>query len=140
MHPTPELVLPHQGPMRMISQVLTHNSEHIHCNACIRADNPLLVGACLPAYVGIELLAQASGLLLGARRQDTDTPGPGAIVQIKSFRLQEADIPVGTTLHVRAYFEAGNTEAALFTGEVLLNDQQILEGSLMIALLEENGA
>jgi len=123
--------------MRMITRVVAHDDRHIHCRVCVRTDNPLLVDGRLPVYAGIELLAQASGLLLGARRPETATPDSGAIVQIKSFRLEDTDIQVGTILHVYANFEGGSMEAALFTGEVRLDDEQILEGSLMIALLEE---
>lgn len=126
--------------MRMISQVVEYDSVWMHCCARIRADNPLLVDSCFPVYAGIELLAQACGLLFGARRQEADcTPVPGAIVQIKSFQLEGASIPVGTTLQVHGHFEGGSQQAALFSGEVQLDGTRILSGSLMLALLDGGG-
>ncbi len=127
--------LPHRGAMRLIDGVLDVDEARIRCHARIRADNPLLVDGRLPAHAGVELLAQAGGLLLGARAAGGTAPTAGAIVQIKSFRVHGPDLPVGAVVEVEARFEGGTGQAALFGGEVRLDGNTILEGSLMIAQL-----
>jgi len=126
--------LPHRPPMLMLSTLLEQRDDHIRCDSTIQADNPLLHDGLLPACAGLELLAQAAGALLGARSAD-QACRPGAIVQIKSFRLRPTHIPVGSTVHIHAHFQAGNAAAALFDGEVSLNGQEFFSASLMIALL-----
>jgi predicted hotdog family 3-hydroxylacyl-ACP dehydratase len=82
----------------------------------------------------VELLAQAAGTLLGVRAPD-NAARPGAIVQVKSFRVEQIDIPVGAELHIHAHYQAGTAEAALFEGEVTYDEQCFFTGTLMIALL-----
>lgn len=134
----PEHALPHRGAMRLIDRLLEADDTHIRCAARIRADNPLLVAGRLPAHAGIELLAQACGLLLGARGGHDDPPPAGAIAQVKSFRVRGPDLAVGAGLEIRARFEGGSDQAALFTGEVRHHDRTVLEASLMIARLGDS--
>jgi predicted hotdog family 3-hydroxylacyl-ACP dehydratase len=127
-------LLPHRPPMLMLTTMLAQETESVHCTSVIDAHNPLLHDGLFPVVGGVELLAQAAGTLLGVQ-----TPGnaarPGAIVQVKSFWVEQADIPVGAELHIHARYQAGTTEAALFEGEVTFNEQCFFTGTLMIALL-----
>ena len=126
--------LPHRPPMLMLSEVLQQQADHNHCRSVIRADNPMLENGLFPATAAIELLAQAAGLLLGARNPG-NASRPGAIVQIKHFHATHSNIPVGTELHIHAHYQAGSADAAMFAGEVKLDGQAILNAELMIALL-----
>ena len=129
-----EQLLPHRPPMLMLTRMLDQESDSVHCTSVIAATNPLLRDGLFPVTGGVELLAQAAGTLLGTR-----TPGktarPGAIVQVKSFRVVPLDIPVGAQLHIHARYQAGSAEAALFEGEASFNEQCFFTGTLMIALL-----
>jgi predicted hotdog family 3-hydroxylacyl-ACP dehydratase len=131
-----EGLLPHRPPMLMLTRMLEQDSDSVHCTSVIDAHNPLLSDGLFPIIGGVELLAQAAGTLFG-----TQAPGnaarPGAIVQVKSFRVEPPDIPVGAELHIHARYQAGTAEAALFEGEVLFGEQRFFTGTLMIALLPE---
>jgi len=126
--------LPHRPPMLMLTSILSQEEDNIHCNCIIRADNPLLRGDLFPVTSGVELLAQAGGILLGTRARDAASQA-GAIVQIKSFQVETLRIPVGADIHIHAHYQAGSFDAALFDGEVIYNDQTFFTGTLMIALL-----
>ena len=132
-----ERLLPHRPPMLMLTAMLAQDTDSVHCASVIDSGNPLLRDGLFPATGGVELLAQAAGTLLGA-----STPGkavrPGAIVQLKSFQVEQVRIPVGSELHIHARYLAGTAEAALFEGEVMFGGQRFFTGSLMIALLPEN--
>lgn len=129
-----ERLLPHRPPMLMLTTILTQDTESVHCSSVIDAHNPLLHDGLFPATGGVELLAQAAGTLLGVRAPG-NAARPGAIVQVKSFQVEELDIPVGAELHIYARYQAGTAEAALFEGEVKLGEQRFFTGTLMIALL-----
>jgi len=133
-HSNFEQLLPHRPPMLMLTAVLSQGADDIHCSSVIDVHNPLLSDGLFPPTAGVEPLAQAAGTLLGAR-----SPGnalcAGAIVQIKSFHVEQLCIPVGAELHIHARYQAGSDEAALFEGEVTYNAQCFFSGTLMIALL-----
>ena len=136
-----QALLPHQPPMRMLGHLLALDADRIHCNAIIAADNPLLRDGRFPAIGGLELLAQAAGALFGSRSAEKAAQ-PGAIVRVKRFSLQPISVAVGTELHIHASFRGASADAALFDGQVLLAEQCLFSGSLMIAILppELNGA
>ena len=129
-----EHLLPHRQPMLMLTTILAQDTHAVHCTSVITAHNPLLRDGLFPATGGIELLAQAAGTLLGARAPGTAVR-PGAIVQIKSFRVEQLDIQAGAELHIHARYQAGTEEAALFEGEVTFGERCFFAGTLMIALL-----
>jgi len=123
-----ERLLPHRPPMLMLTTLLAQDTDSVHCISVIDAYNPLLRDGLFPATGGVELLAQAAGTLLGARTPDKTTR-PGAIVQVKSFQVEQLD------MHIHARYQAGTAEAALFEGEVTFGEQCFFTGTLMIALL-----
>jgi predicted hotdog family 3-hydroxylacyl-ACP dehydratase len=120
--------------MLMLTAILAQDTDAVHCTSVIAAHNPLLRDGLFPATGGVELLAQAAGTLLGARAPG-NAARQGAIVQVKSFRVEQLDIPVGAELHIHARYQAGTAEAAIFEGEVTFDGQCFFTGTLMIALL-----
>ena len=129
--------LPHSGPMLMLSELIYHDVQSIRCNSIIQADNPLLVQAKFPVLGAVELFAQAAGLLFGLRKADSALESdkrPGAVIQIKSFALQAADISVGDVLDISAEYIGGSQDAVMMKGEVRFQKHKLFEGSLMIAL------
>jgi predicted hotdog family 3-hydroxylacyl-ACP dehydratase len=133
----PQRQLPHRPPMLMVNEIIECNQERIECTALIQPDNPLLVEGLFPTIGGIELLAQASGILLATREGHDKAARPGAIGQIKTFQAYEASVAVGSCLNIEATFYAGNAAAAIFTGKVTMQQKTIFSGTLMIALLAE---
>lgn len=129
-----EHLLPHRPPMLMLTAVLAQATDSVHCSSVIEAHNPLLQEGLFPPIAGIELLAQAAGALLGARAPG-NAARPGAVVQVKSFRVEQLSIPVGAELLIHARFQAGTADAAIFEGEVSFNEQCFFTGTVMIALL-----
>mgnify|MGYP001823953686 CR=1 FL=1 len=133
----PQGLLPHRPPMLMISEVVSWDHERAHFRVVIQADNPLLTDSLFPAVGGIELLAQASGILLAVREGGGGTGRPGAIAQIKSYEVGTGAVPVGDSLDIHANVRGGNEMAAMFDGQVIWQQELLFEGSLMITLLRE---
>ncbi len=140
--------LPHTPPMLMLSEVLAYTDKSIDGLSRIRVDNPLLEDGHFPSLGGIELFAQLAGILFAIKNTAHHQPGPvekisgvkplgGAVVQLKSFKLGEASIPVGSELRIHADFIGGSEQAARMSGVVYFGKKKIFEGSLMIALFAE---
>ena len=139
--------LPHTPPMLMLSEVLTYTDKSIDGLSKIRAENPLLEDGQFPCLGGIELFAQLAGLLFAiknthqqawpAEKMSGAKSSRGAVVQLKSFELGEASIPVGSELKIHADFIGGSEQAAKMSGVVYFGKKKIFEGSLMIALFAE---
>jgi len=133
----PQALLPHRPPMLMISEVVYCDQDRAHCRALIQPDNPLLFDSLFPGVGGIELLAQASGILLAIRLGGEGAGRPGVIAQIKSFETSTGSVPVGAGLDIHTNFRGGNEMVAMFDGQVMWQQEPLFEGSLMITLLPE---
>jgi len=103
--PIDELV-PHAGAMVLLDAVIEAGDEHIACRRTVRADGLFEDAAGLPAWAGVELMAQAVaawagwqatregrpvrlGFLLGTRqyRCDVDVFAPGTELRVEAVRI-----------------------------------------------------
>lgn len=132
-------LLPHREPMLMISDIMEMNQESIICCSHIQQNNPFLEEGMLPTYVGLELVAQASGLHLAMAQQDhaLKTPKAGAIVAVRDMKLSDVKINSGASLKVCSTFLGGSQQAAMFEGSVFLGAQEVCTVKVTIAALEE---
>jgi predicted hotdog family 3-hydroxylacyl-ACP dehydratase len=100
-------ILPHEGPMLLLDELLDHGPEHVTCGVTIRAGKMFCDGVNgVPAWVGIEYMAQtvcaysgidevragmkpSIGLLLGSRRYQSQTPwfALGATLRVRADLL-----------------------------------------------------
>jgi len=123
-------LLPHAPPMLMISELLGYQDDQIECRCEIGCDNPLLVDGKFPPHGGLEMVAQASGLLLGLRRQGKKPAG--AIVRVRSFTVAKIDTPQGAHVDVTSSYLHGNSDAAIFNGKACVDGKQFFAASLML--------
>lgn len=123
--------------MLMVDGISKCDQERIECTAHIQPDNPLLLDGLFPAIGGLELLAQASGILLATREGHDGAAKPGAIALIKTFQACEEAVPIGTCVNIEANFHGVNATAAIFRGKVTMQQKTLFSGTLMITLLAE---
>lgn len=115
MTPWPiEQLLPHAGRMILLDRVVEWDAERIVCERVVRRGDPFVDVTGLPAWTGIELMAQAiaawngcqvlaaggavrPGFLLGTRsyRADVDTFVPGTKLTIVAVRCFHDDDGMG---------------------------------------------
>jgi predicted hotdog family 3-hydroxylacyl-ACP dehydratase len=99
-----ELIL-HRGPMRLIDEVLEHDPWHIVVAAVV---NPSAWYAepegAMPAWVGIELMAQAIGAYSGLEaRARGEAPQVGYLLGTRRYHSTVARFPPGARLLVSAH-------------------------------------
>lgn len=100
-------LLPHRGPALLIDSVLAERPDGIRVAAHITPAHPYFVpGRGVPAWVGIELMAQAIAARAGLDAQRTHTtPGSGMLLGTRRYHTQLAYFPEGARLEISAQRE-----------------------------------
>jgi predicted hotdog family 3-hydroxylacyl-ACP dehydratase len=71
-----EQVMPHRGSMRLVDRVLAWDSEHITVAVQVPLEGPFHAEGGVPAYVGIEYMAQAVACWAGCQARLRGLPPP----------------------------------------------------------------
>ena len=98
-----EQVLPHTGRMRLLDELLDHTDEGITTALTIRADSVLCDSNGVPAWVGMEYMAQTACIYSGVRLLDAgQKPAISALLGTRSYKVQVPSFAIGTRLIVDA--------------------------------------
>jgi len=98
-----ESLLPHVGRMIFLDRVMSWEAEHIVCERLVRAGDSLVEAKGLPAWAGVELMAQAVAAWNGC--QVLSAGGevrPGFLLGTRAYRASVDFFPPGTVLTVEA--------------------------------------
>jgi predicted hotdog family 3-hydroxylacyl-ACP dehydratase len=120
--PVAELV-PHRPPLLLIDRLESHDAGGSVARAAIRADNVFLEGGAVPAWAGIEYMAQTIAAHAGAAARLRGEPSAiGFLVGTRAYRSAVAAFPLGSrvTVTVRPLFAEGGLAA--FECSLDLND------------------
>ncbi|MDR2787379.1 MAG: hypothetical protein LBD06_03275 [Candidatus Accumulibacter sp.] len=95
--------LPHRGRMVLLDEVLAVETGCIRCAVTLRMDSPFCREGQVPAYVGVEYMAQAVGALVGwEARQQGEAVRVGFLVSARRFTSRVDGFAAGETLTVEA--------------------------------------
>ncbi len=131
-----EHYLPHATPMVLLEQVLQVDEQSAHCQVRISADSvlaPFLTASGeLPAWFGMEIIAQAIGVWSGwhGRQHDDRKPRPGMLLGGRGYRSTSAQFPAGALLDVRVTLLMHDDKIASFEGEIAINGEVYASGRL----------
>ena len=105
-------LLPHAGDMILIDQVLSFDEEQIHTRMTVKPGGLFnREDGSLPAWVGIELMAQTVAAFAGCRaREEGRAVELGFLLGSRKFECNVDHFPVGSelTLHGRRSLEDDN--------------------------------
>jgi predicted hotdog family 3-hydroxylacyl-ACP dehydratase len=101
--PIAELI-PHAGDMILIDKVLRFADEDIETQLTVRPGGLFSqADGSLPAWVGIELMAQSVAAYAGCQARLADKPVElGFLLGTRNFQCNVERFPVGSTLHIKA--------------------------------------
>lgn len=109
--PVSEL-LPHDPPMVLLDRVTSWEESTLVAEVNIRPDSMLCEDDGVPAWVGIEYLAQAVAAHAGClARQQGEPPSVGYLLGTRSYKCSVAAFPIGATLTI--YIESLFVEMGL---------------------------
>ncbi|AZF40614.1 3-hydroxydecanoyl-(ACP) dehydratase [Pseudomonas sp. R1-43-08] len=95
-------LLPHAGDMILIDQVLSFDEEQVHTRLTVKPGGLFnRADGSLPAWVGIELMAQSVAAYAGCRaRQQGLAVELGFLLGTRKFECNVEHFPVGTELNI----------------------------------------
>lgn len=100
--PITELV-PHRGPMLLVDRLLDDDAESARAEATVKPGQLFLTEAGLPAWVGIELMAQTVAAWAGARALLAGDPVRlGFLLGSRRYEATRPCFPVGARLEIEA--------------------------------------
>nr|WP_225561538.1 hypothetical protein [Rhodanobacter sp. DHB23] len=105
--PTPDAIaelLPHAGEMILLDAVLEHGPGHACCSRVVPARGLFHdADGALPAWVGVELMAQAIAAWAGCQAREHGTPvRPGFLLGTRRYNCNVATFAPGSLLRVEA--------------------------------------
>ena len=110
-----EQVLPHSGQMVLLDRVIDYDESSVVSEVDVDSLTLFMTPSGLPAYVGIEVMAQSiaawSGLI---RRTKNQSPKPGFLLGTRKYECQLPYFPKGSTLRVHAAEIINNEGLATF--------------------------
>ena len=124
--------LPHRGRMRLIDRVDRCDDAAIACTAVVR-EHGLFTGADgLPAWIGIELMAQSAAAWAGAQaRASGGAPRAGFLVGTRRYDAQVPFFAIGAVLDIVAVCAAaGDNGMRLFDCTISHEGRELASGHI----------
>jgi predicted hotdog family 3-hydroxylacyl-ACP dehydratase len=124
--------LPHRGRMRLIDRVERCDDDSIVCTAVVRPDGLFTRPEGMPAWIGVELMAQAAAAWAGHReRAGGGAPRVGFLVGARRYEAREPIFAVGASLSVTAVCAAaGDNGMRLFDCTIAQDGRQLATGRI----------
>lgn len=96
-------VLPHGPSMLLLDRLVGYEPEALTCELTVRPDSRFCDGRGVPAWVGLEYMAQTLGAFTGVARLQQGKPIQlELLLGTRSYDSRVDAFPVGSTLTVRA--------------------------------------
>ena len=129
--PIAELV-PHRPPMLLVDRLLDDGPEHVRVEAIIKADQPFLTPDGMPAWVGIELMAQTVASFAGLQARARNEPVRlGFLLGTRRYECTRPFFPVGARLEIEATQELlAENGLAVFLCRIWLGGEVIATAQL----------
>ncbi len=97
-------LLPHAGDMILIDEVLNYGAEEVHTRLKVRAEGLFNQhDGSLPAWIGIELMAQSVAAYAGCQARQAGEPVQlGFLLGTRNFQCNVDRFPAGAELQIKA--------------------------------------
>ncbi len=122
--PAPAGLLPHTGTARFITAIRSHGNGTVEATASIPSTHPLCTNGRAPAFLGIEIGAQAAAVVEALARAGTPgafAPAIGHLVRVREASFLVRDLPAETSLDVTAQVEGAAPPVAIYRIEVRID-------------------
>jgi predicted hotdog family 3-hydroxylacyl-ACP dehydratase len=101
-----ENYIPHRGAMRLVDRLLLADAEHVVAEVDVPFDGLFVRDGQVPAWIGIEYMAQAVSAWAGQRqRSHGGAPRPGLLLGSRRYEALCEGFPCGATLRIEVHCE-----------------------------------
>jgi len=127
----PLALLPHEGPARLVTSVVSIGEEGIVCEGRVGPHGPYDVAGRCASYVCLELAAQATALLEALRPERTAaSPRVGYLVRARHVRFARPEFAAGEPLRASARRIASAPPLFVYRVEVGDGAGELLSGEI----------
>lgn len=125
-------LVPHRGPMLLVDRLLEDDAERIRVEAVIKPDQLFLTPEGMPAWVGLELMAQTVASWAGLRSLERNEPVRlGFLLGTRRYECSRPFFPLGAHLAIEARQElVAANGLAVFACQIFLGDEVIATAQL----------
>ena len=126
-------LLPHQAPMLLLDRLLDYRGQRVRCETRVGARHGLLIDeqGNLPAWVGLELMAQTIAAWAGMRGRERGEPVRiGMLLGSRQYRCQVPAFAAGELLVIEAECLLEDGGMASFECRILRGDEPCAEARL----------
>ena len=129
-----EQVVPHGPPMILLDQLDHYDQESVNCSLTIQPDSLFCDGKQIPAWVGIEYMAQTIAAYSGAHARDSgEEVVIGFLVGTRKYQSHIHHFIVGDQLTIHANkVIMGENGLGVFECKILRQDQVVAEANLNV--------
>lgn len=129
-----ERLVPHRGGMLWLERILACDEEGAVAEAVVRDDHPFLDGDGVPAWVGIEYMAQCIAAWAGGQALARGEPvKPGFLLGTRRYECQRPQLAVGTRLRIEARRELmGDNGLGMFACRLLDGDEELAVANVSV--------
>jgi predicted hotdog family 3-hydroxylacyl-ACP dehydratase len=122
-----ERLLPHRGAMRWIDRLLDCDADSVRVEAVVRDDHVLARADGVPAFAGIEFMAQAIACWAGTRALARgEAVRPGFLLGTRRYVCHRPSLAYGLCLTIEARCELfGENGLGMFACRILDGDEEI---------------
>jgi predicted hotdog family 3-hydroxylacyl-ACP dehydratase len=102
--PSLEQLLPHRAPMILLDRVLCSEPDFLDALVTIRAESLFLKNGAVPAWVGVEYMAQTCACFAGMQAHARgEAARVGFLLGARDYRSLVSGFELGASLRVRAW-------------------------------------
>ncbi|MGH8109941.1 MAG: hypothetical protein ACREO1_14630 [Arenimonas sp.] len=131
---TLDQVLPHRDTMRWLDRLLSHDEHLVVVEAFVRESHVLSVDEGVPAWAGIEYMAQAIATWAGCNAMTKNEPIKiGFLLGTRKYECEQEYFYIGQRLVIHAYCELfGDNGLGMFSCKILDGEKEIATASLSV--------
>jgi predicted hotdog family 3-hydroxylacyl-ACP dehydratase len=129
-----EAVVPHRGRMLLVNRLLARDEDSVVIGAVVNADNLFVEDQGVPAWVGIEYMAQAISAWAGCRALARGEPaGIGFLLGTRRYACRAGHFAIGAQLRIEARRELfGDNGMGMFSCRILEGETALASAQVSV--------
>jgi predicted hotdog family 3-hydroxylacyl-ACP dehydratase len=130
-----EAWIPHRGAMRLLDRIVHADAEGAVAEVLVPHDGLFTRDGEVPAWIGIEYMAQTISAWAAARHRDAGGDGPklGLLLGSRRYTARCGGFPCGATLRIEARCEIiGDNGIGLFDCAIAMDGSEVVTAKVSV--------
>ncbi|MEO7478332.1 MAG: hypothetical protein ABIT64_03760 [Lysobacteraceae bacterium] len=127
-------VVPHRGRMLLLDRLLASDADAVVVSAIVAADNLFADDHGVPAWIGIEYMAQAIAAWAGCRALERNEPiRIGFLLGTRRYHCEPQHFAIGARLRIEARRELfGDNGMGMFSCRILEGETELARAQVAV--------